>query len=219
MAKNNSAGLGAWMVERARRGVMLGMLGGAGLASAGGCASTHVVLTQGEIGRKGVHSFAAPPSTVFYSCTGALLADGYEIERSDPEQGVIVTKPLAVSGHGPVTARSYRLTISSDGQGGSRVVAEPHLYAGARDVSDREVWDLDGPRGQVALWNELFADVDGVVIRPAPDTSDREALAKAAAPQTDVPGGGKTAAPQPGLTPATLGPAPRAPARRSPAAE
>jgi hypothetical protein len=216
---NNCAGFGAWIGERFRRGVVLGMLGGAALASTGGCASSHVVLTPGEIGRKGARSFATPPSTVFYACTGALLADGYEIERSDPEQGVIVTKPLAVSGQGPVTARSYRITIAPDGHGGSRMVAEPHLYAGGRDVSDRELWNLDGPRGEVARWNDLFTDVDSVVIGPVPDTSEREALAKTAVQQTDVPGGGKTAAPQPGLTPATLGPAPRAPARPSPATE
>jgi hypothetical protein len=213
MANDNSAGFGAGLLESARRGVLLGMFGVAALASAGGCASSHV-LTQGEIGRKGARSFAAPPSTVFYACVGVLMADGYEIATSDPEQGVIVTKPLGVDGEGPVTARSYRITIAPGVHGGSRVVAAPYIYSGTRDVSEGELWNLDGPHGELALWNELFEDVDAVVVRPAPDASEREALAKAAAPSSDSPGGGKTAAPEPGLRPATLGPAPRAPARR-----
>jgi hypothetical protein len=212
MAKNNLAGSGAWVFERSRWALVIGTLGLAALASGAGCASSHV-LTQGEIGRKGARSFAVPPATAFYACMGALLSDGYEIASSDPQQGVIVTKPLAVTGQGPVTARSYRITIAPDGHGGSRVVAAPHLYSGARDVSEGELWNLEGPQGELALWNQLFEEVDTVTVRPAPDTGEREALAKVAAPQSDEPGGGKTAAPQPGLTPATLGPAPRSPAR------
>jgi len=175
------------------------------VASGGvGCASGQV-LTQGEIGRKGSRSFAAPPTTVFYAAVGVLMADGYEIASEDPEQGIIVTKPMAVAEGGQVTARAYRITIVPDDHGGSRMIAAPLLYAGTRDISDRELWTLDGPRGEHAHWTELFEDIDGVLVRPAPDAQEREALAKVARSPLD-PSGAKTPAPEAGFRPATLGP-------------
>jgi hypothetical protein len=173
----------------------------------GGCSSGQV-LTQGEIGRRGARSFAAPPTTVYYACVGALLANGYEIERDDIEQGVIVTRPRAVTDGGPVTARAYRLTVEPDERGGSRVVASPTIYSGGRDVSNRELWNVDGPRGEHQLWTELFGDVDAALAHPAPDPTQREALAKVAVPATD-PAAAKMLSPESGLRPATLAPAAR----------
>lgn len=179
-----------------------------GLAvAAGGCASGSE-LTQGEIGRRGARAFPAAPPKVFYASVGALLANGYEIEKEEIEEGVILTKPMAVKGDGPVTARAYRVTITADNHGGSRVIAAPYLYVGGRDVSNRELWNLDGPRGEHQLWTELFKDIDDALARPAPDASQREALAKVAVPATD-PSVGKMLSPEPGLRPATLGPADR----------
>jgi len=173
----------------------------------GGCSGGQV-LTQGEIGRRGARSFAAPPTTVYYACVGALLANGYEIERDDIEQGVLVTRPRAVADGGAVTARAYRLTVEPDERGGSRVVASPMIYSGGRDVSNRELWNVDGPRGEHQLWTELFGDVDAALARPAPDPSQREALAKVAVPATD-PAAAKMLSPESGLRPATLAPAAR----------
>jgi len=176
-----------------------------GLVVALGCSSGQA-LTQGEIGRRGARSFTAPPTTVYYACIGALLANGYEIERDDIEQGVIVTRPRAVSDGGAVTARAYRLTVESDERGGTRVVAAPMLYAGGRDVSNRELWNLDGPRGEHHLWTELFGDIDAALAHPAPDPGQREQLAKVAVPATD-PAAAKMLSPESGLRPATLSPA------------
>jgi len=179
-----------------------------GLAVGAAACSSGQALTQGEIGRRGARSFAAPPSTVYYACVGALLANGYEIERDDIEQGVIVTRPRPVTEAGPVTARAYRLTVESDDHGGSRVVAAPVLFAGGRDVSNRELWNIDGPRGEHQLWSELFGDIDAALAHPAPDPSRREELAKIAVPATD-PAAAKMLSPESGLRPATLAPAGR----------
>jgi len=177
-----------------------------GLVVGLGACSSGQALTQGEIGRRGARSFAMPPTTVYYACVGALLANGYEIERDDIEQGVIVTRPRAVTGAGPVTARAYRLTVEPDEGGGTRVVAAPMLYSGGRDVSNRELWNVDGPRGEHQLWTELFGDIDAALAHPAPDPSQREQLAKVAVPATD-PAAAKMLSPESGLRPATLAPA------------
>jgi hypothetical protein len=206
--------------SRFRRGirafkVFAGRMVGSGavvllLVGGGACASGHV-LTQGEIGRRGARSFAAPPETIFYGCVGVLKADGYEIATTDLAQGVIVTKPMPISSGGAVTARAYRVTISPDGTG-SRVIASPALFAGERDVSDDEVWNLDGPRGEHALWSELFADLDAVAVQPATSVPNDEALAKARV--MAAPPNTKTVAPESGLTRATLPLSPTAPRSR-----
>jgi hypothetical protein len=143
--------------------------GGAGCAHGG-------ALTPGEIGRSGARVFEAPPEHVFSACLGILRADGYEIASSDAEKGVIVTKPMPFESEGGATARGYRVTVSAEGKG-SKVVATPVLYSDERDVSAKEVWDVDAERTQ---WAQLFADVDAVIAEPVrivPDGDDREAVA------------------------------------------
>jgi hypothetical protein len=151
--------------------VALATLGG----GAAGCAHGGV-LTQGEIGRSGVRVFEAPPEHVFSACLGILRADGYEIASADADKGVIVTKPMPFESEGGATARGYRVTVSAEGKG-TKVVAAPVLYSGERDVSAKEVWDVDAERAQ---WAQLFADVDSVIAEPVrivPDGDDREAVA------------------------------------------
>src|SRR4051812_27575672 len=107
------------------------VFGLAAVVALAACASTQV-LTQGEVGRSGARNFNEPKATMFAICVGALTAEGYEITHSDLASGLIETKPLAVGTPGPVTARAYRVTVTSEGQG-SRVVAQPVLFAGTRD--------------------------------------------------------------------------------------
>src|SRR5216117_3996645 len=107
--------------RRVRVGAIAGALSLASVLGAGACGSSQA-LTQGEIGRRGARSFAAPMPTVFYAVIGVLMAEGYEIASSDPQQGVILTKPLAINTGGPVTARAYRVTVTADGDARSRVV-------------------------------------------------------------------------------------------------
>lgn len=181
------------------------------------CASTQA-LTQGEVGRSGAREFNQPKGMVFAICVGALTAEGYEIAHSDVASGVIETKPLAVRTQGPVTARAYRVTVTPDGQG-SRVVAQPVLFAGTRDISNSDSWVLDGPEGERAQWSDLFGVMSAALVTPvapAQDRHDREAVAangaaapspapalakEQASPPADKSGGSGKAG---GLTPAGL---------------
>lgn len=174
------------------------------------CASTQA-LTQGEVGRSGARTFNEPKGTTFAICVGALTAEGYEIASSDARAGLIETQALAVRGSGPVTSRAYRVTVTPDGQG-SRVVAQPIVYSGARDISNSDVWTLDGAQGERAQWSDLFSVMDAALVTQAP-AARREAvpangvaapaLAKEQAPPA-APDKNGPAAPSGGLTPAGL---------------
>jgi len=176
----------------------------------GGCASTQA-LTQGEVGRSGARQFSAAKGTTFAIVIGALTAEGYEIASSDPATGEIVTKPQAVHTPGSVTARAYRVTVTAEGQG-SRVVAQPILYAGTRDVSNADVWVLDGPQGERAQWADLFSVMDAALVTPARDAREAVAANGAASPalakEQPAPAAGKTSPAGErkagGLTPAGL---------------
>jgi len=181
------------------------MFGLAAVVAVGACASTQV-LTQGEVGRSGAREFSEPKATMFAICVGALTAEGYEITP-------VATKPLPVRTPGPVTSRAYRVTVTPDGQG-SRVVAQPILFAGTRDVSNSDVWVLDGPEGERAQWSDLFAVMNSALVTPVPAGADqgREAVAanpaggpslakEQAARPSDKSAGAGTAS---GLTPAGL---------------
>lgn len=192
------------------------VFGVAAMVALGACASTQV-LTQGEVGRSGARAFNEPRGTMFAICVGALTAEGYEIAHSDVAAGVIETKPLPVRTQGPVTSRAYRVTVTPDGQG-SRVVAQPILFAGTRDVSNSEVWVLDGPEGERAQWSDLFGVMNAALVTPAQEAPapgrdhDREAVAgngaaspslakeRAASPSDK----GSASSPARGLTPAGL---------------
>jgi len=176
-------------------------------AALGACAHEGA-LTQGEVGRSGARTFAAPTDHVFYACLGILKADGYEIATADPEHGRITTKPMAIDAKDGVTARAYRVTVSPDGDG-SRVIAQPILYAGDRDVSTKAVWNIDAERDQ---WAELFSDVDAVIAAPVqivPELAKQQAVATKQPAPADDRALAKKAAPTngaSGFTPAALDP-------------
>jgi hypothetical protein len=142
------------------------------VASCGLVACAHSrVLTPGEVGRSGSRQFPIPEDKIFYASVGALKVEGYDVETADVEKGVIVTKPKVVRtvernpaggnlepAHFVEYQRRYRVTVSAE-NGVTRVVAEPSLAKGDRDVSKDEVWDLDGPNGEKAQWNNLFEDI------------------------------------------------------------
>jgi hypothetical protein len=148
-------------------------------AASGIAACAHgQVLTPGEVGRSGSSQFSAPHDEVFYATMGALKLEGYDVATADVEKGVIVTKPKLVLASGETTGdeklapaqsaqvqRRYRVTVSTD-NGLTRVVAEPFLARGDRDISREKVWDLDGPNGEKVQWHNLFDGIESA-FRPA----------------------------------------------------
>jgi hypothetical protein len=124
-------------------------------------------LTPVEVSQSGTHHFEASADRTFEASLSALKAQGYEIADSNRRRGVIMTKPklvraVAQGSHGTAQAvelyRRYRLSVSSD-RSGAKVVAEPTVFVGSRDISADPVWDIEGPMGERTLWGQLFHEI------------------------------------------------------------
>jgi hypothetical protein len=125
-------------------------------------------LTPVEISQNGTHHFAATPDRAFEASVAALKAQGYEIASADRRKGTITTAPKLVRATAqrvaPGTAlateayRRYRLSVSSDGKG-AKIVAEPSVFIGSRDISADPVWDIEGQMGERVLWAQLFREI------------------------------------------------------------
>ena len=130
------------------------------------------VLTQQELDAHATRSYAAPMAKVFPATENALRAQGYDIAVSDPAKGTIKTKRKfvrAVARREQDTAaaieltRQYLVHVEETAAGQTRVIALPRVYAGEDDLSEKGVWDLEGPVGERRLWSNLFREIqDGL---------------------------------------------------------
>ncbi len=135
-----------------------------------GCAMFGKNMTETEIQTYGTYTSNAPKAKIYDAAINALKSQGYEIAVENPESGVIKTgrKPIRAqavsSGAGSATAvmyfRQYLLRIREVDGGKVTVTAVPRVFQGEMDLSDRAVWDLEGPIGERALWNNLFREID-----------------------------------------------------------
>ena len=127
-------------------------------------------LMPAEIAQNGSHHFESSPEQTFEASLAALKAQGYEIAGANRKKGTITTMPKLVRAvaqrSAPGTAqavelyRRYRLMLSADGKG-TKVIAEPSVFVGNRDISSDPVWDIEGPMGERSLWAQLFREIQG----------------------------------------------------------
>ncbi len=144
---------------------LLMILAFAFLAACGGPAGRP--MTPSEVAAHGTLHLDAPMGKVFAATQGALKSEGYQVAIADPSKGLIKTnrkivRVVAYGGRYSAQAmeitRQYVVTVRPDGAG-TIIVAEPRVFQGDRDLSDRDVWDLEGPMGERKLWSQLFRDL------------------------------------------------------------
>jgi len=125
-------------------------------------------MTAAEVSSHGTGLFQAPPAKVFLATQDALKTEGYTIAVADAGKGRITTGRKLVRAAAvrtsTYTAQAIEITrqYTIDVQpvpGGSSVTATPHVFQGELDMSDKPVWDLEGPLGERVLWEQLFKDV------------------------------------------------------------
>ena len=129
-------------------------------------------MTPGEVQASGTRTFDAPLAATFEATVGALQVLGYEIAVANPDKGVLKTqrKLLRSTGQGVSVgyttsinvvhvSRQYFLHLTAVGDARTQVVAEPKIFVGDDDISSGEIWALDGPQGERALWEKLFAEI------------------------------------------------------------
>ena len=136
------------------------------LAALVGCA--HLVPMTPELVRdEGRMVFTGTPEKVFQAVQEALDSENIGVAVAKPDTGLIVSKRFvlaayATGGRYVATANEdtiqYDITIKGAGAE-TEVVVAPRGFHNNMEVTDREVWQLDGPQGQRARWQRLF---DGV---------------------------------------------------------
>ena len=129
-------------------------------------------LSAAEMTERGTLVLAAPRRTVLDACVLALRKQGYTVDASEPETGLVVTSrrpapEAGAVGHG--LYRAYVLEVEDVPGGGARVSAWPAISEAdtARGVRRFEapVWDLSDQR---ASWSRLFEDIRAIVEKASP---------------------------------------------------
>lgn len=132
----------------------------------GACGPSGRALTPNDISSYGTARFDAPTPKVFQAVQEALKSEGYEVATADLSKGLIKTnrklvRAVAVgneySAQATEVTRQYVIKLQAEGAE-TVVVAEPRVFQGDLELSAREVWDLDSPMGERALWQQLFRD-------------------------------------------------------------
>jgi hypothetical protein len=133
-----------------------------------GCAGpTGRPLTPNDVASYGTARFDAPTGKVFSAVQGALKSEGYQVASADSSKGLIKTnrklvRAVAVGNDMSAQAieitRQYLVKVRPAGSA-TVVVAEPRVFQGDLDLSDGNVWDIEGPMGERKLWSQLFRDI------------------------------------------------------------
>ena len=125
-------------------------------------------MTPAEVAGFGTRAYDAQPTKVFKAVVQALELEGYKVPVQNLEKGLVrtarkVIRADAVGGNGYAMAvdvsRQYYIDLKQDPSGKTVVIAQPRVYRGESDLSDGEVWVLEGPDGERALWSKLFRDI------------------------------------------------------------
>jgi len=121
-----------------------------------------------EIEQYGTHIVSAPKEKVFKAVTGTLQSSGFAIAVENREKGIIKTdRRLIRAGYNGDMAvgyyRRYDIRINELSQDKFQIVATPKVYAGDKDLSDGNVWVLDGSEGERQLWKSLFKEIDDLL--------------------------------------------------------
>lgn len=127
-------------------------------------------LKQKHIDEYGTKVFNYEKDKVFPIILEVLKNNDFEIELERKEKGLIKTKRKNISTTGVGTSnntaqftsnyRQYIVTIVESNQNETKVILKPRIFIGDADLTDRAVWVLNGPAGEIKLWERLFSEID-----------------------------------------------------------
>jgi hypothetical protein len=131
-----------------------------------GCAHM-VAMTPEVVQQDGRMVFSGAKEKVFQAVQEALDSESIGVAVAKPETGLIVSKRFvlaayATGGRYVATANEdtiqYDITVKPTGEEVEVVVA-PRGFHNNMEVTEREVWQLDGPQGQRVRWQRLFSQI------------------------------------------------------------
>jgi hypothetical protein len=131
-----------------------------------GCAHM-VAMTPAVVQQEGRMTFSSTPEKVFKAVQEALESENIGVAVAKPESGLIVSKRFvlasyATGGRYIATANEdtiqYDITVKPAGAD-IEVMVAPRGFHNNMEVTEREVWQLDGDQGQRVRWQRLFAQI------------------------------------------------------------
>jgi hypothetical protein len=131
-----------------------------------GCIHT-VAMTPDIVQQDGRLVVAGTPEKVFQAVKDALDSENIGVSVAKPESGLIVSKRFVLAAYatgnqyiavGNQDTVQYDITVKAAGSDVEVVVA-PRGFHNDIEVTERDVWQLDGPQGQRSRWQRLFAQI------------------------------------------------------------
>lgn len=133
-------------------------------------------MTPTEIQTYGTHTVKATKAQAFNAITSTLKTRGFAISLENIEKGLIKTErrlirtaasSSSVGGYAEAQAvgyyRQYNFQVNELPDGQCQIVATPRIFAGDSDISEGQIWVLEGPEGERTLWKSLFKEIDEVL--------------------------------------------------------
>ncbi|MCP4443417.1 MAG: hypothetical protein GY810_31325 [Aureispira sp.] len=127
-------------------------------------------LKQKHIDEYGTKVFNYEMNKVFPIILEVLKNNNFEIELERKEKGLIKTRRKVISTTGIGTSsntaqftsnyRQYIVTIDESNQNETKVILKPRIFIGEADLTDRAVWVINGPAGEIKIWERLFNEID-----------------------------------------------------------
>ena len=132
-------------------------------------------LKQEHIDEYGTKVFNTTKEKMFEIVKEVLANHEFDIELEKYEKGLIKTKrkdvgTTGVAEHNPygnqstaqfrTNYRQYIVTIEETEDNKIKVVFTPKFYIGDADVSEKNIWALKGPAGEIKIWEGLFNDIE-----------------------------------------------------------
>ena len=135
--------------------------------AASGCAHL-VAMTPEVVQQDGKMVFTAPKEKVFQAVQDALEALNVGVALAKPESGLVVSKRFVLAAYasrgryvvtGNEDTIQYDISVRPASEASVEVVVSSRGYHNNMEVTEREVWQLDGPQGQRERWQRLFAEI------------------------------------------------------------
>jgi len=131
-----------------------------------GCAA-RFAMTPDIVQQDGRMVFEASKEKVFKAVQDSLESMNVGVAVAKPDSGLIVSKRFTIASYaqrGTYVATmnedtiQYDITVKETDKG-TEVTCSPRGFHNAVEVTDRQVWQLDGDYGQRPRWQKLFAEI------------------------------------------------------------
>lgn len=134
-----------------------------------------IELTDEIVQQHGTRTFNYKKENVLQSVKSTLAIQGYEIAFEKADGSLLITKPLRMGEQNQIVSpifyapynsypmlRQYEVRLETI-EGKVKVSMKPNVSVGLMIAIERTKIYLDGPTGEIELWNRFFARVESLL--------------------------------------------------------